>query len=266
MIELLSKDVYLGRGPGCYKQPGNKTYRDVVKLYAADFRRDVKKSEKGKFIDSLQSKLKLQGFRFFSYSVEEKKWVTASKQDVKEKVAHDLRDTRKALLNEERKTRVATKSPQALVTKGKPNYIKKDRSIRTKGMEQTSMFGPPQMVQNNYIQGYNQIIHTDQHLHHDHVKDRVISGTGLIQICGFWYHLVPTTLPIGSYIGNQDTRQLPLPQDNNFEKDIFDANNGVYSYENSTNEMIDDGDNSFGTLQDPLLESAADDILELEGM
>ena len=99
MTESLLKSVYLGRGPGCYKQPGNNQYRILVKLYAADFHRNASMVEKRKFIDNLQAKLEMQGFQFFSYSEELQKWVDALDWEIKEKIGHDLRDNRKSLSN-----------------------------------------------------------------------------------------------------------------------------------------------------------------------
>jgi hypothetical protein len=58
MKESLSKDVFLGQGPGYYKYPGNKKYRSLVKLYAVDFHCGLKKAEKSKFIDSLCTTLR----------------------------------------------------------------------------------------------------------------------------------------------------------------------------------------------------------------
>jgi hypothetical protein len=96
MTEFLFKDVYFGRGPSCYLQPGNKEYRRVIKLHAAYFHRDAPKAQKSKFIENLRTKLVMQGFRFFRYSESQQNWVDAYQLEVKEKIGHDLRDNRKS--------------------------------------------------------------------------------------------------------------------------------------------------------------------------
>jgi hypothetical protein len=142
MTESLHKGVYLGRGPGCYRQPGNKEYRGLVKLYAADFHRDATRAEKSKFVDNLQAKFEMQGFRFFCYSKKKQMWVNALEWEIKEKIGHDLRDNRKSLASSKDKFRLskgtAKKSStltKALVLDTKRNHVMQNYSIRNNGFE-----------------------------------------------------------------------------------------------------------------------------------
>jgi hypothetical protein len=261
MTESLPKDVYLGRGPGCYRQPGNKEYRSVVKLYAADFHRDVKRSEKGQFVDNLKSKLEMQGFRFFSYSAEVEKWLTAPDWEVKEKIGHDLRGFRHVLCGEGRKKRSPPKKSKALGAGEIASHVNDNQALRTIGLKLNNVTKCQQGVQHAFTSVYNQAVNLVHQLKHP-VEYNMQSRTGFRQISGFPRHLASMYIPYWSGIGKQGVRHLRLSQERYFDEDMFQAAQRNSNCKISTDDVMDDCDVSLGKLQEPTLENAAHDILE----
>jgi hypothetical protein len=263
MTESSSKDVFLGRGPGCYRQPGNKGYRSVVKLYAADFHRDVKRSYKGQFIDNLKSKLEMQGFRFFSYSAEVEKWLTASDWEVKEKIGHDLRDFRHVLSDEGRKKRSPAKKSKTLGAGEIASHVNNSQALRTIGLKLNNAMKCQQGAQHAFTIGYSQaeavnLVHQLKHP----VEYNMQSRTGFRQIYGFHHHLAPMHVPYWSGIGKQGIIHLHPWQERYFDEDMFKAVQRNSTCKISTDNVMDDYDVSLGKLQEPTLENAAHDILE----
>jgi hypothetical protein len=246
MKEALSKDVFLGRGPNCYKNPGNKEYRSLVKLYASDFHRGLKKTEKSKFIDSLKFKLSLQGFRFFTFSDVQKKWESACELEVKEKIGHDLRDYRRPLSITKRKT---------LVPKGKTEGIKKRQlAFRNVRLELNTRIKRYPVLQNSFSQGGDQMMNLVHRLNSP-VNYAMTSTIGFLQNPGFSYHyLVPKHIPNHPFIGNQSTNNL-IPRYDNFDKEKIKAANESSVCEDSSISIQP-------SIPDPTLQNTVNDISE----
>jgi hypothetical protein len=222
----LTKEVFLGRGPGCYRKPGNNNYRSIVKLYATDFHRGLQRAEKSKFIENLKFKLEMQGYRFFSMSNEQKNWVSASDLEVKQKIAHDLRDHRPLMSN----------GNKAI---GKSKYIKKSQSsLKCKALEQNKI------GQNHIIRGENQKINL-AHAFNNSINYATM--TGLLQIPGFYYGITSNFKPFQSVSGNKNSGQLHLFHDVDFDKYAF---NQIFG----SGECEDDNI-SVGRMAEPILEN-----------
>jgi hypothetical protein len=248
MKESLSKDVFLGRGPSCYKNPGNKEYRNLVKLYAADFHRGLQKSEKSKFIDNLKFKLEMQGFRFLSFSDDNKKWESASDWEVKEKIGHDLRDYRHPSSIGGRKT---------LVTKGKTKYMKmKQMPFRNIWLELNTGINRHPMIQNGLLPvGYHMM--NLVHRLNGPINYAMTSTTGFLQNPGFFcYYLAPNHILYRPDIGNQCTDDIKMPQDCDFDNVKIKAANET--------SVCEDSCISTKSMPDSTLQNSAYDISEGE--
>jgi hypothetical protein len=158
MNKSIPKEVYLGRGPACYQQPGNKEYRSIIKLYAPDFHRDAPKPAKSKFIESLQLKLRMQGFRFYSFSTREQEWISALECDIKEKIGHDLRDYRNNLSQTKNKFR-RKKAPTKHCSNRSNALVEEIKSIHRATnwpfRKQKSKVEALDVVQQGFSRGYN---------------------------------------------------------------------------------------------------------------
>jgi hypothetical protein len=171
MTKSSPKEVRLGRGPGCYLNPGNKEYRAIVKLYAPDFHRHAPKPVKTKFVENLHSKLEVQGFRFVSFSVQEQKWVDAQECEIREKIGHDLRDSRKYLRESKNKTRPSrsttrrySKHPKPLVEEDEANHA----AIYDLSNENISQLNLPAEAHIEFQEKYNcepNLFQLQKHIH-----------------------------------------------------------------------------------------------------
>jgi hypothetical protein len=96
MTEMTIKqdDILLGRGPLCYRNPGNIKFRNITQSHAAKYVIDAPRSYKNKIGQSLINTTKGQGMRFLIRSKEDSNWYEAKPDLVQSKVGHALRDAR----------------------------------------------------------------------------------------------------------------------------------------------------------------------------
>jgi hypothetical protein len=246
MEKALQRDVFLGRGPGCYKNPGNKEYRSLVKEYAAEFNRDLKRAKKAEFIDNLMFQFELQGFRFFSFSVELKEWVRALDSEVKEKIGHDIRDDRQGRKRKES----PKKNTKPCLPEVKPKCVKGSQLLGNIGVELSDDKNCHHKVQDKRIQGERDYQVTNLVYHRSNpIENVMISKSTFQQSPGFCFYLVTKKTPYRSDVRNQEDNYFLLSED-------MKAVNGSSLY----------ADNKFllGRFPDPILESAAYDILDGE--
>jgi hypothetical protein len=101
MTDIQPKDILLGRGPVCYMNPGNKTFRKVIRTYFTMYTRSIPREVKREIVESITKSLRMQGHRFLILSVESGTWHEASSSLVHSKVSHALRDARNFAANKD---------------------------------------------------------------------------------------------------------------------------------------------------------------------
>ncbi|KAI2511883.1 hypothetical protein MHU86_2399 [Fragilaria crotonensis] len=68
MLLIQPTDILLGRGPGCYNNPGNMVFRKMVKEYAFHYTNTALRREKTAVVKMLIIKLEALGYRFLQRS------------------------------------------------------------------------------------------------------------------------------------------------------------------------------------------------------
>jgi hypothetical protein len=94
MEEIRPDDILLGRGPFCYRNPGNVAFRNLIQKYVSGYERDSPRSVKRKIVHKLILKARNAGHRFLVRSIDVDKWIEAHPYLVHTKVSHALRDAR----------------------------------------------------------------------------------------------------------------------------------------------------------------------------
>jgi hypothetical protein len=94
MIEMKEKDILLGRGPVCYRHPGNVLFRNLVKEHYINYKLTTPRLMKKLIVKSLIDKMHGLGSRFLVRSSNEFSWHVAHPHLVQAKVGHALRDAR----------------------------------------------------------------------------------------------------------------------------------------------------------------------------
>ena len=64
MIDIEANDVLFGRGPLCYRNPGNIAFRNLIKSHVASYARCAPRALKRKIVQILISEAQKQGCRF----------------------------------------------------------------------------------------------------------------------------------------------------------------------------------------------------------
>jgi hypothetical protein len=99
MLDIRANDVLFGRGPICYKSPGNIAFRNLIQSYVASYSRCAPRSVKRRIVIKLISKAQKQGYRFLIRAQNNDMWCEAHPDLVKSKVGHALRDARNLVDN-----------------------------------------------------------------------------------------------------------------------------------------------------------------------
>jgi hypothetical protein len=263
MSESLQKKVYLGRGPGCYRQPGNKEYRGLIKLYAADFHRDASRVHKTKFVDNLQSKLEVQGFEFFSYSEEQQKWVNALYWEIKEKIGHDLRDNRKSLSNAKSKKRVSKATRKNHGTFSKPltsenerNHAALSASIQNNEFKVNGKMDGQNRFQVGFMQGYIREANR-LHYHHNHNNYAMLPTAGLQM---FPKCVLNDCTRSGFYMGEKDVNTLTRSTGEGNHVEFTKQMNVSYTSEANRNNTEIAENSCYESLPYPSLRKDANDV------
>ena len=129
-------DIILGRGPACYKNPGNRVFRKLVKTNAIYYTSQVRRKEKAALVNLLISMLKTQGCRFLRQS-SRGTWVEAPTAIVKKKVGHGLRDARLAADKVGGEMNVLPKNFRPAITDQKHTYQGVPFSVPTADIKHT---------------------------------------------------------------------------------------------------------------------------------
>jgi hypothetical protein len=99
MKDLNEKDILLGRGPFCYRNPGNIAFRNLIQAHVASYPRCAPRTVKKKIVQKLISEAQNQGYRFLIYDKDRNDWCEAHPYVVNAKVSHALRDARLSTLH-----------------------------------------------------------------------------------------------------------------------------------------------------------------------
>jgi hypothetical protein len=94
MKDVNDEDVLLGRGPFCYRHPGNIAFRNLIQDHVANYARCAPRQAKKKIVQKLISKAQKQGSRFLVRDKDSGDWCQAHPYLVEAKVSHALRDAR----------------------------------------------------------------------------------------------------------------------------------------------------------------------------
>jgi hypothetical protein len=94
MTDINENDVLLGRGPFCYRNPGNIAFRNLIQSHVASYARCAPRSLKRKLVETLISKAQKIGCRFLVRVKNTSMWCEAHPYIVRSKVSHALRDAR----------------------------------------------------------------------------------------------------------------------------------------------------------------------------
>jgi hypothetical protein len=94
---IKNNDILLGRGPFCYRNPGNVKFRNMIQSHVTNYVLDAPQSSKKKVVQSLIKKIREQGIRFLIRSKKDSNWCEAQHYVVQLKVSHALRDARNML-------------------------------------------------------------------------------------------------------------------------------------------------------------------------
>ena len=94
MIDIKANDVLLGRGPFCYRNPGNIAFRNLIQSHVASYTRCAPQSLKRKIVQKMISEAQEQGCRFLVRAKSSDIWCEAHPCLVRDKVSHALRDAR----------------------------------------------------------------------------------------------------------------------------------------------------------------------------
>jgi hypothetical protein len=101
ITKFKSTDVFFGRGPSCYNQPGNKIFRSVIRPYIPNYHLKSPISLKRACIKRILEELASHDCRFLVRESEySNDWVVASDDIVKKKIGHTLRDYRSIGMND----------------------------------------------------------------------------------------------------------------------------------------------------------------------
>ncbi|KAI2504350.1 hypothetical protein MHU86_10115 [Fragilaria crotonensis] len=95
-VMVLPTDILMGQGATRYNNPGNVAFRELIKEHVVQYEKDAPRKEKAALVKLLISKIDEKGHRFLHESPAGT-WVEASSEKAKKKVAHALRDARRAL-------------------------------------------------------------------------------------------------------------------------------------------------------------------------
>jgi hypothetical protein len=98
--DIKANDVLFGRGPFCYRFPGNVAFRNLIKSHIETYQRCAPRSIKQKIVKNLISKAQKQGLRFLILDQSSGMWCEAHPHSVRSKVSHALRDARNLVVNE----------------------------------------------------------------------------------------------------------------------------------------------------------------------
>jgi hypothetical protein len=94
MIEIKQKDVLLGRGPVCYRHPGNVMFRKLIQEHCIKYTLTTPRFMKKYIVESLIDKVHESGSRFLVRLSNGWSWHVAHLSLVQAKVGHALRDAR----------------------------------------------------------------------------------------------------------------------------------------------------------------------------
>jgi hypothetical protein len=94
MIEIKPKDILLGRGPVCYRNPGNIMFRKFITEHYINYMLTTPRGMKKYIVKTLIDKIHGMGSRFLVRSENEHSWRLAHPHLIQAKVGHALRDAR----------------------------------------------------------------------------------------------------------------------------------------------------------------------------
>ena len=94
MTDIKDNDVLFGRGPFCYRNPGNIAFRNIIQSHVASYSICAPRSWKRKVVQKLISEAQEQGCRFLVRAKSSDIWCEAHPYLVRSKVSHALRDAR----------------------------------------------------------------------------------------------------------------------------------------------------------------------------
>jgi hypothetical protein len=90
-------DVLLGRGPFCYRNPGNIKFRSMIRSCVDKYVIDAPRSYKSNIVQALIKTANDKGIRFIVRSKQDGNWYEAHPYVVQLKVSHALRDARNSI-------------------------------------------------------------------------------------------------------------------------------------------------------------------------
>jgi hypothetical protein len=93
-MDLRKNDILLGRGPFCYRFPGNVKFRKLIQSQVAKYDINASRSAKQGIVQSLIKAAHELGYRFLVLSKNDNNWYEAHPYVVQSKVSHALRDAR----------------------------------------------------------------------------------------------------------------------------------------------------------------------------
>jgi hypothetical protein len=99
LVDIKANDVLFGRGPFCYRFPGNVAFRNLIRSHVATYSRCAPRTLKENIVKKLISKAQKQGCRFFVRNQCSDIWYEAHPYLVRSKVSHALRDARNSVGN-----------------------------------------------------------------------------------------------------------------------------------------------------------------------
>jgi hypothetical protein len=93
-MDVRKNDILLGRGPLCYRHPGNVKFRILIRSQVDKYNVDAPRSTKQGIVRSLIKVVHEEGYRFLVRAKNKCNWNEAHPRVVQSKVCHALRDAR----------------------------------------------------------------------------------------------------------------------------------------------------------------------------
>jgi hypothetical protein len=154
MVEIKPDDILLGRGPFCYRNPGNIAFRNLIQKYVEGYERKSPRSIKRKIVQKLILKAQNQGRRFLVRSMDSDTWFEAHSYLVHTKVSHALRDARNSTSNVFVSTKSSISAQRSLARKNQKEKELTSKLCQDLNQEQTYIEGEI----NTSIQNTNQMV------------------------------------------------------------------------------------------------------------
>ena len=118
-LEPNEYDIVCGRGKGSYNKPGNKKFRAIVDIYAAEYQQATTKLEKSNVLSKVLDHVKKSGNGGARFIAVNKRgdWYQVSDDQAREKVGHSIREAVAALAPERiKRKRLFEKKQNDLLT------------------------------------------------------------------------------------------------------------------------------------------------------